>query len=143
MDAVISGKAGKALVLDDGVLMSVDLNDASEFVPRRPADIRVLLGESNDAIVIENATREEIIRRLEIEKCSATALDLTLISLDPELSDEVRMEAVEALDELLADAAVVVSVESTLYGKPLPVGADVMGALAFCEGRGASISQSF
>lgn len=143
MDAVISGRAGKALILDDGVLTSFDLNDAREFVPRKREDVRLLLGESNDAIVIENVSREEIIHWLEIEKSSAMALDLTLISLDPELSDEVRMEAVEALDELLSDADVVARVEKTIYAKPLPAEADLMGALTCCERTNAEQSRSF
>jgi RNA polymerase sigma-70 factor, ECF subfamily len=56
-----------------------------------------------------------------------------LISLDADLLDDIRQEAVEGLEELLGDEKVLEKLESILYGKPLPTASDIFGALACCK----------
>ncbi len=134
MDAVISGRAGRALVLEGNSLKSFDVDDPSQLVFRRQSDLPYLLGETQDLRIIENTDLESIQQELKLECDCNLTLDLTLISLDSELPDDIRKEALEGLDELLADSRVVERLENILYARPLPEDADLPGALNLCDG---------
>src|SRR5438045_561883 len=133
MDAVISGRAGKALLLDGESLKSFDVDDPYKLVPRQQSDLPYLFGETQDLRVIESADIKSIQRELKHDCEWNWALDLTLISLDAELPDEIRKEALEGLDELLIDNRVVEHLENILYARPLPEDADLAGALKLCD----------
>ncbi len=133
MDAVISGRAGKALLLDGDSLKSFDVDDPSKLVSRRQSDLPYLFGETQDLRVIENADIESVQHELKHDCDCNWALDLALISLDAELPDEIRQEAIEGLDELLADSRVIERLENILYARPLPEDADLAGALNLCD----------
>jgi RNA polymerase sigma factor (sigma-70 family) len=142
MNAVISGRADLALLIEGESLMSLDVDDLETLVPRSPYDLRFLLADATDLVTLENTGREEIAQRLDLEHDIACALDMTLIALDPDSSMELRAEAVAALDELLADARVIERLEFTMYAKPLPDAADLMGA-AFCAEWKIAAARSF
>jgi len=127
MDALISGTTGRALLVDVGQLKSFDVDDPSKLVSRRPSDFAYLFGEMRDLRVLENTDIESVQHELKHDSDCALALDLTLISLDPELASEIRKEAIEGLDELLT-GRVVESLENILYARPLTEAADLAGA---------------
>src|SRR5256714_2393261 len=133
MDAVISGRAGKALLLDVESLKSFGVDAPSEIVSRRQSDLPYLFGEAQDLRVIENADVESVKQALQHDCDFNWALDLTLISLDAELPDDIRKEAIEGLDELLSDSRVVERLEGILYARPLPEDADLVGAIKLCN----------
>jgi tetratricopeptide (TPR) repeat protein len=142
MDALISGIAGRALLLEGDSLTSVDVEEASRRVLRHPSDLPFLFGEATDLRVIEDFDIDSITRELQRASNSECALDLTLITLDSELSDEIRLEAVEDLEHLLRDTLVVGYVESILYGSPLPERADINGAIDLCSNLKAPTTRS-
>lgn len=132
MNAVISGRAGKALLLDGDSLKSFDVDEPSKLVSRRQSDLPYLFGETQDLRFIENTDIESVQQELKHDCDCNWALDLALISLDAELPDEIRKEAIEGLDELLADSRVVERLENILYARALPEDADLAGALNLC-----------
>ncbi|MCA1642909.1 MAG: hypothetical protein LC785_13390, partial [Acidobacteria bacterium] len=134
MDAIISGRAGVAFLVEGEVFSSFDVEDPATLLPRRPADLRLLFGEAPDIQFLEDVERVEVARHLEHAFNCASALDLALILFDPELTDDVRDDAAGELERLLSDKAVVEYLENILYGKPLPAAADIEGALSRCEG---------
>jgi tetratricopeptide (TPR) repeat protein len=134
MDAVISGRAGKALLLDGDFLQSFDVDDPSRLVSRRQSDLPYLFGESQDLRVLENTDLESIRQELQHDCDCNWALDVTLISLDAELPDDIRKEAIEGLNELLDSDRVIERLENILYARPLPDDADLQGALKLADG---------
>jgi tetratricopeptide (TPR) repeat protein len=138
MDAAISGRAGTALLLDGGSLLSFDVDDPATLVSRRPSDLPFLFGGADDLKVLEDIDRPTVAEALEREHNYACALDLALIILDSDLSDAVREEAAMALEELLADGDVLEQVENTLYASPLPPVADRDGAARCAVKAGAA-----
>src|SRR5205823_13313361 len=56
-----------------------------------------------------------------------------LISLDEELEEDIRKDAIQDLDELLADKQVRERLEGIMYARPLPDDADLVAALKFCD----------
>lgn len=143
MHAVISGRAGRALVLDGESLTSFDVADPSNLVPRKSSDLPFLFGESRDLRIIENSEIESIGRELKADSDLNLALDLTLISHDAELEDDIRKDAIRDLDELLSDSHVVARLENILYARPLPDDGDLVGALRLCADLGDSHTHVF
>ncbi len=140
MNALISGRAGRALLLDAGSLTSFDVDDPSRLVPRAPADFAYLFGEMQDLRVVENTDVKAVQRELKQDSDSALALELALISLDAELPDDIRQEAMEGLDELLPDTSVAERLENILYARPLPEDADLTSVLQFCNEHVVAVS---
>jgi hypothetical protein len=138
MDAVISGRVGKALLLEGDLLRSFDVDDPGTLVPMQPSDYHLLFGDAPDIQFLEDTDASAVARALEFEHNCACALDVALISLDPELSTELRTEAVDTLEELLRDERVLARLENILYAEPLPPAADVRGAVACCEANRAT-----
>src|ERR1700755_2743280 len=124
MDAIISGRAGVAFLVEGGVFSCFDVEDPNTLLPRRPADLRLVFGEAPDIEFFEGVDRDEAARQLERAFNCASALDLALILFDTELTDDVRDDAAVELERLLSDPKVADYLENILYGRPLPASAD-------------------
>jgi recombination protein RecA len=125
MDAIISGRAGVALLVEGDRLHSFEVGEPLTLWPRRPSEVRLLFDDAPDLRVLENVSHEEAARQLEHAADRADALDLTLLLLDPELPAKDRAEAAAALEGLLDRADVGEYVENVLLARPLPEGADL------------------
>lgn len=143
MDALISGRAGIALLSDGQSLVSFDIGEADKFAPRRQEDLRFLFGEAGDIRQIEDTDPLSAAEELQRDYDCVCALDLALMTLDAELSEETRRETAEALDELLSDRFAHDYLESILYAKPLPAMADLTGVMSYCDGNQMSRLKDF
>lgn len=133
MNALVSGRSGRALILDGKSMRSFDLDDPNHLVPRHPSELPYLFGEAQDLRILEGTTLESVKQELKQECHFTWALDLTLISLDLELEEDIRKEALEGLEELFADRTIIKRVEDVLYSEPLPDDADLISALKLCD----------
>src|SRR5262245_43107789 len=133
MNAIISGRSGRALLIDGDSLKSFEVDDPSTLTSRQQEDLPYLFGEGKDLRLLEDATIEEV--ELELRNnCHFTwALDLTLISLDAELPADIRTEALGSLTKLFETVETLLQVENVLYAQPLPEDADLKGALELCR----------
>jgi DNA-binding NtrC family response regulator len=138
MDAVISGRAGTALLVNGQTLLSFDVDEPDTLVPRAQSDLPYLFGDARDLQFLENISQEQVRKRLELEYNVIRALDLSLILMDATLSEGVREEAAAELEELFGDAAVLERLEGILYARPLPNSADITGAKARSEAATAT-----
>jgi tetratricopeptide (TPR) repeat protein len=133
MNAVISGIAGRALLIDGDSLKSFDVDDPSKLVVRQHADVPYLFGEGRDLRVIEDANLDLIAKELKSDTNLALALDLALISLDEEVEEDIRKDAINELEDLLDDAPLRERLEGILYAHPIPADGDLAGALRSCD----------
>jgi tetratricopeptide (TPR) repeat protein len=133
MDALISGEAGVALLLDGATLRSLHLDDIAEPVVRRQEELRLLFGDARDLQALESVTQDEVAARLKAAAARIDGLQLMLILLDPELTTDTRLTAAAEAEELFAQSGTVEAVESILYAEVLPADADPAGALALCS----------
>ena len=138
MQAVISGQAGVALLLEDQRLRSLHAGTA-EIIPRRPREIPYLLGDATDLQFLEDVEIPEVSGQLEIATAQADALHIALILLDPELPQDVRCDAANELAKLFALEGVREYVESVLFAHPLPSEADLPGALSCCSAQSVAV----
>jgi tetratricopeptide (TPR) repeat protein len=131
MEAVISGQAGVAFLLMAGdQFASIHVGEPDVLTPRAIGDLPFLLGDASDLQFLEGVDHAEVARRLQIDQDKADALQLSLILLDRDLSNEVRLEAVNDLEDLYGSAEVLDHVERILFAHPLPPDADLAGALS-------------
>jgi tetratricopeptide (TPR) repeat protein len=135
MDALISAQAGTALLIEGTKLASIHAHAPEQTMPRRAEEVHLLFGEGLDLQVLQGVDRDQVVRRLAREADSAEALQLALILLDPEMPGEIRTEAAEELDGLLAKEEYREGLERVLYAHPFPSEADLSGALAHSEGH--------
>lgn len=134
MEAVLSGHARIALLLDGPSLASLHAGRPGEVVPRSAAEARLLLGGADDLELLSGASLDEVGRRLDTAVERMDGLHLALILLDCELSEETRRLAALDLEDSLADPAVEEFVTRILAGYPLPGDADLLGAEVAAEG---------
>lgn len=132
MDAVVSGHAGVALLLDGEKLASIHFGEDG-VVPRSPSEVSLLFSGAGDLRLFRNVEPEEVREQLDLESKRIDALHLALILLDSELSEETRQTAAEELEEELADQNMMNWLEGVLFAHPLPPSADLVGANAACS----------
>ncbi|MEP7121560.1 MAG: tetratricopeptide repeat protein, partial [Byssovorax sp.] len=142
MNAVISGCAGVAILVEGQDLFSIDVLHPAP-VPRRAAEVSHLLGERRDLLFLENVAFEEIQRRLVEASDGEDALRMVLRLLDRELADDIRTDAADDLEALLSTPAVEEHVERVLFACPFPSGADPRGAVAAARRASAVKASAF
>jgi tetratricopeptide (TPR) repeat protein len=135
MNAVISGLAGVAFVMDGDWFASMHAGDLAVLVPRAPGDYPYLFADAGDLQFLEDVEPAEVVRWLGLAGDQADALQLTLILLDPLLSEQVRRGAAVDLEELYANPEVLAHVERVLFAQPLSPEADLPGAQALTAGQ--------
>ncbi|HMH42643.1 MAG TPA: hypothetical protein VK557_04110, partial [Pyrinomonadaceae bacterium] len=133
MQAAISGIARKALIVDGESLKVFDVNEPTKLIDCRPSDVPYVFGEGRDVRFIENVNVESIAKELRSDSDLTLALDLTLISLDGELEEDIRKDAIRDLDELILDEHLTVRLEGIMYGRPLPEESDLESVLKACD----------
>jgi hypothetical protein len=139
MNAIVSGRSGRALLIEGDSLKSFEVDDPSTLTSRQQADLPFLFGEALDLRILENTTIEDVTLELKNDCNFTWALDLTLISLDAELSNKIRREAINSLEKLLDTKETLIQVEQILFAHPLPEGADLTGILKLCSSAASSV----
>jgi len=129
MDALISGHAGVALLLDGSTLASLHTGSDEALIPRQPEDIGLLLAGAADLELLEDVDLQQVTNHLNLSVKKIDALHLALMLLDRDLSDRTRAQAARALEEVLGFEAAKEYLERILYARPLPANADLAGAL--------------
>lgn len=132
MQAVISGHAGVALLLDGPELSSVHVEDLEKVVPRRESEAYLLFGGAKDLQFLEDVSIEQVRSHLEFASARIDALHLALIVLDGDLTEETRREAAVELDTLLEIPAITYYLQCILYAHPLTPPADPLTAIGIC-----------
>ncbi len=137
MDALISGRAGHAVVFFDGRVALVRADASKDVEPRNWVELPQLLRKARDLELAVNVTHDEIARRLGDARHRMLALELMLTIQDRMLPHLVRHNAACELEELLLREEVSDLLNDVLYSSPLPREADLEGALEICERVGA------
>jgi tetratricopeptide (TPR) repeat protein len=132
MEALVSGRAGMALVLDGNRVAALHADRPAELLDCPGWQVRRLLGETKDFQLLKGADLAGIGRELALATEQAEALHVTLILLDETLTIDTRQTAAEDLEELFARPEVRDNVERVLCAHAFPEGADLLGALACC-----------
>ena len=143
MDAIVSGSAGVAVLVDGDRLASIHAGAPGCVVNRSAADIHLLLGESIGIEVLEDVSKDDIVEYLGLAQEREQALQLFVILLDSELSAGVREEAAGALEELIGNRYIREHVECVVFAQELPRDIDVSVAFDCCRSAKASIAEGF
>ncbi len=124
MQALLSGRDGVAVLVDGERVVSLHAGASDRAVPRTLADLPHLLPglleATSDIRVLSTGQPEEVARELEREHDIHGALHMVSIVLDGAYSDDVRLDALDALEELLDDPMLFDRVTNLLLAAPLP-----------------------
>ena len=102
MEAVISGQAGVALLVDGESLSSIHVHALDEAVPRRAGEFHYLFGGADDLIFLEDVSLDNARRQLTAASDGRDVLQLVLMLSRPQRPPDIRKDAATELDELLA-----------------------------------------
>jgi RNA polymerase sigma-70 factor, ECF subfamily len=130
LNAVVSARAGVAILVQPDGLSSIHVDSIDDVVPRSLSDVRLLLGDARDLQFMEGVEIAAVRTYLAESQQRDSALHLVLILLDATSSADVRQDAARVLDELLVSPAAAEYLESVLYAHPLPADTGVVEALA-------------
>ena len=143
MNAVISGSAGVAILLEDKRVDAIHVDDPDKIFCVSPERVRMLLGGSKNHQYVENVSLEEVKQGLEKACDCEDALHLCLIMLDSGLSMESRREAAEALEGIINVPHVASYLQNVMFAAPMPTSADMAGAIQACKAGSATRVESF
>jgi tetratricopeptide (TPR) repeat protein len=100
-------------------------------VERRPEEFHLLFGSARDFEFFENISRDRVDDYLSQAVAREDALDLLLILLDADYPADIRTDAAEDLEEVLAGDGVVTQLEAVMFSAPLPTITNIAKALFF------------
>jgi len=136
MNALISGQAGVAVLIQGDTVTSYTLDDPEVMVLQSSSAVPYLFADATDVTELKGLSQAEVLAQLETAWRKDRILQLTLILLDAGDDQETRIAAAECLDELLN----VQGLEEFLFNRmcmaPLPELADLAGARRYAtDGR--------
>jgi tetratricopeptide (TPR) repeat protein len=140
MNALVSGQAGIAVMIQGNEVSFMDLEARGSDRPSSPSAVCYLLAGATDVFEVKGTERKEVLARLEKAWRFDRALQLALISLDRSESLENRTLCIECLGEFFNDSEVCDYVGNRLYSAPLPTAGDIRTALSLAR-RHESVAQ--
>jgi chromosomal replication initiator protein len=139
MQALLSGRLGLGVILQDDSKPFIISDGASDIVRSTDAqEVHVLLNQSQDFVEYEGKDTDEVRTRLRELSQTEESLNLLLVSLDPEHSDQLRYEALLALNDNLKEKPVAQSLQYLFYARPLSKSSDIEKAIEYAAMTKAS-----
>jgi tetratricopeptide (TPR) repeat protein len=129
MQAIVSGQAGLAVLIDGESVYSIEANDPGVDTPRDRTELLHLFAGATDVVEFPVEDRAAAVRRLEFDWNCDRALRMTLILLDPEEDSETRVLAAECVENRLSDQAVRNWLVARLYQAVMPESGDLAGSI--------------
>jgi hypothetical protein len=142
VDAMISGRAGVALIIEGGTIRFTRHDAKSIRLQLNPTEIALLLGSVRDWEFQSNVKPWEVTSRLAEMVDIEAGLDLSLVLLDPGMPSIIRERAAGELDMSLASPGVECGLQAVLFAKPLPASADLEGALRSADTQKATVTRT-
>ena len=143
MNALVSGQASVAILENQKGLFYLRL-DSDSPVRCSEGDRSYLLADAADVQEFPNVTVEKAIEKLELAWSKDRVLHLTLILLDKDTSEGLRVDAADCLQEMIEeDERALDFVSSRLYSAALPEEADGVGAIQSAEHAKATLVVEF
>lgn len=137
MRALISGQAGIAVLIDGEEYSSMEVHSL-ESVPRAAHDVAYLVGDASDLVELEDVSKDDTARELEVAWRKDRSLHLALIAIDGEAARENRLSSAKCLIDLLRDSPITDFVRNRLYAAPLPPTGDLPSALELAGSSGSA-----
>lgn len=122
MNAIVSGLAGVALLLEEASAASLRVGAGNVATPCQPEDFHLLFGDAGDLQFLEDVDISEVVERLASESTKELSLQLALVFLDSSFSRRTRLSAAEELEGLFRQEVVTDFVNNVFYARPLPEG---------------------
>jgi|GEM_PF-107633 len=133
MNAIISGRSDQALIIQGDSLWTFSSESGTSKLARKPGEIPLLFQGDTSLRFLENVEITEIATELHHAVLCDEALHLILIVFDPDLSEEIRLEACEVLESMSWEEEIYPYIFDILYAHPLPERSDIHTAISLCE----------
>lgn len=132
MKTLISGQAGLAIFVQGNEAAVISVEDRKE--KRFPLSaLNALLADSTDIRSFESISRSLAEKWLDFYWRSDRTLQLIIIILDMDESDDLVSEAAECLEEFFANTEVMIYVSNMFYAAPLPSNVNIERAIKLTD----------
>jgi len=137
--AFISGRAGVAYLVEDSILLRIDLHEDGEPRPSREGEAAALaaMGAEFEEVPPHGLRVDGLRQQLRLRALAYQALTFAIGGMDSLLAQDIRREAIEAAEELLADPERGQFVRNRLLGCPVAEDGDPEGAAALAAESGS------
>jgi tetratricopeptide (TPR) repeat protein len=137
--AFISGRAGVAYLVEDSILLRIDLHEDGEPRPSREGEAAALaaMGAEFEGVPPRELSLDGLRQQLQLRALAYQALTFAIGGMDSLLARDIRREAIEAAEELLADPERAQFVRNRLLGCPVAEDGDPEGAAALAAESGS------
>lgn len=139
MNAIISGTAEIAIIIDGDNMWTLSANDKNPNRKVLPSDLHHIIGYAKDLRFLEDVEAKDIAKELHHALACEQALQLGLMLLDPTLSDSLREKTACVLEQLTWNEEILEYLFDILYSTPLPKSSDINGALGACQRAKATL----
>ena len=133
MDAAILGLTGPAIFIEKNYLKIIHWDGIVQEVLHLGPHSSHMLNSKPEPSILQNVSEDQLVHILELRRKKDDALMLTLMAIDALQDDTIKYEALELLNEKLADDKIFDYIESILYAISPPESADIDGALKLCK----------
>src|SRR5436305_13455422 len=99
MNAVVSGRAGIALVFDDETAGFIRAGFEPSVTPCRLESFHFLFGDAEDLQFLDGVDIQTVLERLSVECSKEQCLQFALILLDNGFSPQTRRHAAEEMEK--------------------------------------------
>ena len=137
MDALISGQAEVAVLIEPDSMRRFHVDDPETLVPCARSDVPYMFANVDDLVRLSATTHDAARRELERLWQQDRGMHLLLILLDREEEQDTRREAAECLEDLLGIEAVETFLGDRLYARPLPAQGDPAAACRLARAANA------
>lgn len=127
-----------AVVLEAGEFRILSGHGPAAPRPAHPGEVEFILrsGQELRQVPAEDLAHDLLHARVQREAAGKDLLRMLLYGLDPELSAETRVDALDAAEDLLADPDARRFALNRLCGRPMPEEADLAGGMRLARDHG-------
>jgi len=138
VNAVISGLTGRALLIDGEKYSLLDAS-CEVVVPVTLSQVVDFLHQAHDGEFINDTTLNLVREQLALAYDKQESLDLFLIVLDQNLSNDIQFEAIDVLETSLKRPEIRTHLLNLFFTRPLPDYTDLSVAIELCLIQNANL----
>jgi len=121
MEALISGQAGVAVLIHGDTVASFTIDEPDVLVELSSSAIPYIFSQVTDLVEVRGLSKEKALAELKIAWGKDRILQLTLLLLNSEDTEEVRTSAAECIEEFLTNSELKNFLLDRLFMAPSPI----------------------
>ncbi len=121
MEALISGQAGVAVLIEGNTATSFSIDEPNVHIPLSTSSVSYIFSHVTDLLKFKGISKDKALSELEVAWGKDRIMQLSLLLLNTEESRDIRISAAESIEEFLADRHLEDYLLNRFFMAPLPL----------------------